>query len=117
MGARGGSGAVWRLPKVACPPSRRENPVEGQTLTLAHAVGSVRYPMSSRARTSKAAFAALLTVLVLGSGVLPEVMDQDFETRATLETRHDPGDCPRAHDHRVCAQIDRTPGAFALKNC
>jgi len=69
--------------------------------------------MSSRARTSKAAFAALLTVLVLGSGVLPEVMDQDFEARATLETRHDPGDCPRAHDHRVCAQIDRTPGAFA----
>jgi hypothetical protein len=68
--------------------------------------------MSSRARTSKAALAALLTVLVLGSGILPELMDQGFEVRTTLETQHDPADCPRAHDHRVCAQIDRTPGAF-----
>lgn len=67
--------------------------------------------MNRRRSVPRALLAALLTTLVLGSGIVPELLDRDVEQRTTLEAPHDAADCPGAHDHRVCTQINATPMA------
>lgn len=68
--------------------------------------------MNSRFSVPRALFSALLTMLVLGTGVLPELLDRDAEQRTTIEAPHDASDCPGAHDHRVCTQVHSTSRAI-----
>ncbi len=61
--------------------------------------------MDTSTRPSRTMLTSLALLLAMGGGVAPTLLDQDAQARTTLEPQHDPADCPGAHDHRVCSQI------------
>jgi len=66
--------------------------------------------MKTRLSIPRAAVSALLVLMVVGTALVPPFLDKDDGVRITLESAHDPSNCPNTHDHRVCAQIDVTRG-------
>lgn len=61
--------------------------------------------MDTSTRRFRRLLTSLALLLAMGGGVVPTFLDQGAHTRTTLESQHDPADCPGAHDHRVCSQI------------
>jgi hypothetical protein len=61
--------------------------------------------MDTSTRPFRTILTSLALLLAMGVGVVPSLLDQDAHTRTTLELQHDPAECPDAHDHSVCSQI------------
>lgn len=59
-------------------------------------------------------FATVLAMLTLVLGVAPSVLDgADFGGELVVESRHDPGECPQAHDHFLCTLVGASPATPA----
>lgn len=62
--------------------------------------------MTNRIGTLFRALAGATLVLVMVSGFVPGLLDRDAGLGTHVETPHSPADCPGAHDHTVCVQLN-----------
>jgi hypothetical protein len=59
--------------------------------------------------------ASLATLLLTLSVAVPLVERADVSHAPVVESEHQPGSCPRPHDHRVCTQLRANQAAPKAK--
>lgn len=70
--------------------------------------------MFTRSQNLRRALSVGLSLLMLTlSGVVPIMERADLDSRTVAESEHNPGQCPRGHDHTICTQFGANFSAVA----